>query len=113
MNLLADFPPGFLVCFKTQFPCSAQCTEEKVFVGCFKAHVSGAIASPTSRHRDEDLRLLSHKGCLLLRVQHQVAVAFGFGSESGKDAAADAEVRCAHVCALFGALKAQGNAAKI
>jgi len=45
----------------------------------------------------ENTRQLPHKFRLLLRREHQVAVALFFGSKRGKDPAAHAEVGRSHV----------------
>jgi hypothetical protein len=64
-------------------------------------------------HWEEDFRGISDECCLLLRREHQVAVALLYMDECGEDVAADAEVGCANVRAFLCAFKRESDAAKV
>src|SRR5713226_5919304 len=66
-------------------------------------------APPSTRDGNEDFGEFLDKRLLLLKREHQVAVALVCRGKRRKDSAAHAEVRIAHVRTLFGTLKAKGN----
>lgn len=70
-------------------------------------------ASPAAGDGQKNLRRLADEVCLLLWREHQVSIALRLRRERGENPAAHAEVSRAHVRALFGALKAQSDAAKV
>src|SRR6266567_4077083 len=75
--------------------------------------MSSAVPSPSAGNWNEDIRLVCHECRLLFGSEHQVAVTLALRGEGGKDAAAHAEIRCAHMRTFFGTFKAQSDATKI
>jgi hypothetical protein len=61
----------------------------------------------------ENFRQLPDKVCLLLRREHQVAVALFLRGKRGENPASHTEVGCPHVRALLYSFEAQSNLAEI
>src|SRR6185437_2562202 len=70
-------------------------------------------SSPTACNWHKHFRLLFHKRRLLLRCQHQIAVALILRGKGGEDFSANTEIGSAHMRPFFCAFKAQCNAAKV
>ena len=86
---------------------------KNVFGGRGEADVCCAIAAPASRDGEKDARKFGDESLLLGGVEHQVAVALLDRSERREDAAADAEVRSAHVGAFLSTCETQSDTAKV
>ena len=86
---------------------------EDVFIGFGEDDVGGAHASPATVDREKNSREILDEELLLLRIEHEVAVALLDVRESGKDVAADAEVGGAEVGALFGAREGERDTGEV
>src|SRR5437667_6988528 len=75
--------------------------------------MGGSHPSPSARNGHEKMGLLLDEVRLLLRREHQVAIALFLRGERREYPAPDAEVGRPHVRALFGAFQTQRNPAKI
>jgi len=108
------FSPGRrCVLLKAEFIGGRECAGKGGFVGDGEADVGGAVASPAAFDGEEDVGGVGEEEGLLFRGEHEVAEAFFDGGEGGEDAAADAEVGCAHVGGFFGAGEGEGDAAEV
>jgi len=103
----------FCVLFYPQLPGGTQGAGEHVFGRLRQTNVGHSHSSPSAVNGQEDVRQFADKVGLLLRGEHQVAVAFVLRCEGGEDAASHAEVGGSHVRAFFCALEAQSNAAEV
>src|SRR5713226_1833761 len=72
-----------------------------------------AHPSPSAGNGHENLRLFRNELRLLLRREHQVAVALFLRGERSEDPAPDTEVGRSHMRAFFRAFQAPCNPAKI
>jgi hypothetical protein len=70
-------------------------------------------SSPSARDGNENLGQFVDERRLLLRREHQVAVALLLRSERRKNSAAHPEVRVTHVGTFFGTFKAKGDPSEI
>ena len=86
---------------------------EDVFVGFGQDDVSGAHAAPSAVNGEKNVREILDERLLLLRVEHEVAVALFHVSERGEDVAADAEVGGTEVGAFFGVGERLCDAAEV
>ena len=75
--------------------------------------MGAAHSAPATGDREKDVGEVGDEELLLLRSEHEVAVALGLRGEGGEDSAADAEVGVAHVGAFFSARKSEGESAKV
>ena len=73
----------------------------------------GSLSSPSTVHRQKNLRQISNEFRLLLRREHQIAVALFFGSQRSEDPASNTEVGRSHMRTFFDAFKAESNLAEI
>jgi hypothetical protein len=96
-----------------QLPSRAQRAGQNIFVRLRQTNMSGAHPTPPTMNGKKNVGHLLDKCGLLLRVEHQIAVALLARCERSKNASTHAEVSCAHMRALFSSLHAECNASEI
>lgn len=101
------------VLLRPEQPCGVKSALQSRLVRLRQANVSRAHSAPAAPNGKENLRQLFYKFRLLFWRKHQVAIAILLRGERGENPAAYTKIGDAHVAALFRALKAQGNFAKI
>jgi hypothetical protein len=102
-----------LIELRAKLPCGMECAGERGLVGFGQPDVGHASAPPATVHGQKHIRAIAYELRLLLWCKFDVAETEFLGSERGKDAAAQAKVRGAHMRALFRAGLQKGNAAKV
>ena len=86
---------------------------EDVFAGFGENDVGAALLAPAAGDGEEDFGEILDEKLLLLRREHEVAVAFLDMGQCGEDVATDAEIGCAEVGPLFGLGEAERNAREV
>ena len=105
--------PRLLVGFPPQIPSCAQSPSEHIFTRLGEPDMSCAHPAPSTFDWDEDIRHFGNKIRLLLRSQHEVAVAVFLSGERGEDPATHTKIRRAHMRAFLSAFQAECDASKI
>src|SRR5205823_29553 len=106
------FSTCLCVLINSQFPRRSECTRPHILARRRQANMRVSHLSPAARNRQENLRCLFHKRCLLLQRSHQIYVALCLRRERSKFLASCTKSRQSRVRVLFHALQAQGHPAK-